>query len=217
MFSIAIDGPAGAGKSTVAKLVAQRLCIPHLDTGAMYRAIAVYAEQHGVDFCDKQNVEALTEQVQIEVVYMEGIQHILLDGTDITYRLREEQIGKGASLVSRYPAVRDRLSDLQRRVALRECVVLDGRDIGTNVIPETPNKFFVTASAEERAKRRCRQLEQNGETADFAAILRDIVQRDKQDSERAYKPLRCAEDAKIIDTTALSIEEAVNAVLTEVR
>ena len=100
---------------------------------------------------------------------------------------------------------------------MRECVVLDGRDIGTNVIPETPNKFFVTASAEERAKRRCRQLEQNGETAEFAAILRDIVQRDKQDSERAYKPLRCAEDAKIIDTTALSIEEAVNAVLTEVR
>lgn len=215
--SIGIDGPAGAGKSTVAKRIAKILNIPYLDTGAMYRGVAVAAKRHGVEFTDEEAVAALVGAIDLRVRYTEtGEQHILVDGEDVTGELRTEEISQGASLVSRVPAVRDRMTELQREVAHEQRVVMDGRDICTNVLPDTPYKFFVTASAEERANRRYKQLLENGQEADYDTIYHDILRRDKQDSERAYKPLYCGEDTKRIDTTHMTIEEAVEAILSEV-
>ena len=215
--SIGIDGPAGAGKSTVAKRIAAILGIPYLDTGAMYRAVAVAAKRHGVAFDDEEAVAALIGTIELKVRYTEsGEQHMLVDGDDVTGLLRTEEIGQGASLVSRVPAVRDRLTLLQREVAHEQRVVMDGRDICTNVLPDTPYKFFVTASAQERANRRYKQLLEAGQPADYDTILSDIVRRDKQDSERAYKPLYCGADTRRIDTTDMTIEEAVAAILSEV-
>ncbi len=214
--SIAIDGPAGAGKSTVAKRIAQILNIPYLDTGAMYRTVAVAAKRHGIDFADEDAIARLVGMIDVRVRHEDGVQHMLLDGDDVTGELRTEEISQGASLVSRVPAVRDRMTELQREVAHETRVVMDGRDICTNVLPDTPYKFFVTASAEERANRRVKQLLESGQPADYETILHDIIRRDKQDTERAYKPLFCGEDTKKIDTTDLTIEEAVNAILSEV-
>ena len=214
--SIAIDGPAGAGKSTVATGVATRLGVPYLDTGAMYRAIAVYVKQNGADFTDAEAVQRLAAKAEVEVRYQDGVQHVWLDGEDCTHLLRQEEMGKGASLISVHPSVRDRMASLQREIGTRQCVVMDGREIGTNVLPDTPNKFFVTASAECRALRRVRELEARGESPVFREVLEEIRQRDKRDSERAYMPLRRAEDAKLIDTTELSVEEAIEAVIREV-
>ena len=214
--SIGIDGPAGAGKSTVAKRVAAILGIPYLDTGAMYRAFAVAAKRHGVDFLDEETLAKLVHEVDVQVRYEDGVQHMLVDGEDVTCELRTEEISQGASLVSRVPAVRDRMTELQREVAHEQRVIMDGRDICTNVLPDTPYKFFVTASAEERANRRYKQLLESGQEADYDTILHDILRRDKQDSERAYKPLYCGADTKRIDTTDMTIEEAVAAILAEV-
>ena len=214
--SIGIDGPAGAGKSTVAKRVAKELGIPYLDTGAMYRAFAVAAKRHGVGFADEEAVAALVGTVTIGVRYKNGEQHMLVDGEDVTAFLRTEEIGQGASLVSRVPAVRDAMVEVQRAVAREQRVIMDGRDICTNVLPDTPYKFFVTASAEERANRRVKQLIESGQPADYDTILTDIIRRDRQDSERAYKPLYCGADTKRIDTTDMTIEEAVAAILKEV-
>ena len=214
--SIGIDGPAGAGKSTVAKRVAAVLNIPYLDTGAMYRAFAVAAKRHGVDFLDEETLAKLVHAVDVRVRYEDGVQHMLVDGEDVTGELRTEEISQGASLVSRVPAVRDRMTELQREVAHETRVIMDGRDICTNVLPDTPYKFFITASAEERANRRYRQLLESGQEADYDTIYHDILRRDKQDSERAYKPLYCGADTKLIDTTDMTIEEAVEAILSEV-
>ncbi len=215
--SIGIDGPAGAGKSTVAKRIAAILNIPYLDTGAMYRAVAVAAKRHGVAFDDEPGIAALIGTIGMQVRYTEtGEQHILVDGEDVTGELRTEEISQGASLVSRVPAVRDRLTELQREVAHAQRVVMDGRDICTNVLPDTPYKFFVTASAEERANRRYKQLIESGQPAEYETILSDIIRRDKQDSERAYKPLYCGADTMRIDTTDMTIEEAVETILREV-
>ena len=214
--SIGIDGPAGAGKSTVAKRIAQALGIPYLDTGAMYRATAVAAKKHGIGFTDEERLSGFVRTLDVRVQYLGSEQHMLVDGEDVTGQLRTEEISQGASLVSRVPAVRDRMVELQREVAHAQRVVMDGRDICTNVLPDTPYKFFVTASAEERANRRYQQLLEAGQEADYDTILKDIVRRDKQDSERAYKPLYCGADTKMIDTTNMTIEEAVNAILSEV-
>ena len=214
--SIGIDGPAGAGKSTVAKRIAQALGIPYLDTGAMYRATAVAAKKHGIGFTDEERLSEFVRTLDVRVQYLGSEQHMLVDGEDVTGQLRTEEISQGASLVSRVPAVRDRMVELQREVAHAQRVVMDGRDICTNVLPDTPYKFFVTASAEERANRRYQQLLEAGQEADYDTILKDIVRRDKQDSERAYKPLYCGADTKMIDTTNMTIEEAVNAILSEV-
>lgn len=214
--SIAIDGPAGAGKSTIAKRIAEILSIPYLDTGAMYRTVAVAAKRRGVNFSDEEAIAELVGGIDVKVRHENGVQHMLLDGDDVTGELRTEEISQGASLVSRVPAVRDRMTLLQREVAHETRVVMDGRDICTNVLPDTPYKFFVTASAEERANRRVKQLLESGQPADYETILRDIIRRDRQDTERAYKPLYCGEDTRKIDTTDLTIEEAVNAILSEV-
>lgn len=214
--SIGIDGPAGAGKSTIAKRIAKALGIPYLDTGAMYRAVAVAAKKYGVGFTDEETLAKFVQTLDVRVQYEGSEQHMLVDGEDVTGQLRTEEISQGASLVSRVPAVRDRLVELQREVAHAQRVVMDGRDICTNVLFDTPYKFFVTASAEERANRRYKQLLEAGQEADYDTILKDIIRRDKQDSERAYMPLYCGADTKRIDTTDLTIEEATEAVLREV-
>ena len=214
--SIGIDGPAGAGKSTIAKRIAKALGIPYLDTGAMYRAVAVAAKKYGIGFTDEETLAKFVQTLDVRVQYEDSEQHMLVDGEDVTGQLRTEEISQGASLVSRVPAVRDRLVDLQREVAHAQRVVMDGRDICTNVLFDTPYKFFVTASAEERANRRYKQLLEAGQDADYDTILKDIVRRDKQDSERAYMPLYCGADTKRIDTTDMTIEEATEAVLREV-
>ena len=210
---IALDGPAGAGKSTIAKIIARRLGLPYLDTGAMYRAMALCAIAEGVSLTDAQGVDELLNRTDIRVVYLADGQHVLVNGEDVTGRLREEEIGKGASLISKLRCVRDKLAGMQRDIAHETHAVLDGREIGTFVIPETPYKFFVTATAEERALRRVRQLEEKGEKPNYALILRDIEARDYQDSHRDYAPLKQAEDAVLIDTTHMTIGEAVEAVL----
>ena len=211
---IALDGPAGAGKSTIAKIIAKRLGLPYLDTGAMYRAMALCAIREGVSLTDAEKVDELLNRTDIKVVYEPDGQHVLVNGEDVTGRLREEEIGKGASLISKLRCVRDKLAGMQRDIAHETHAVLDGREIGTFVIPETPYKFYVTATAEERALRRVRQLEEKGETPDYQLILKDILARDYQDSHRDYAPLKQAEDAVLIDTTHMTIDEAVEAVLT---
>ena len=214
--SIGIDGPAGAGKSTIAKRIAKALGIPYLDTGAMYRAVAVAAKKYGIGFTDEETLAKFVQTLDVRVQYEGSEQHMLVDGEDVTGQLRTEEISQGASLVSRVPAVRDRLVVLQREVAHAQRVVMDGRDICTNVLPDTPYKFFITATAEERANRRYKQLLEAGQEADYDTIYQDILRRDKQDSERAYMPLYCGADTKLIDTTNLTIEEATEAVLREV-
>ncbi len=211
---IALDGPAGAGKSTIAKIIAKRLGLPYLDTGAMYRAMALCALSEGVSLTDAEKVDELLNRTDIQVVYKPDGQHVLVNGEDVTGRLREEEIGKGASLISKLRCVRDKLAGIQRDIAHQTHAVLDGREIGTFVIPETPYKFYVTATAEERALRRVRQLEEKGETPDYELVLKDILARDYQDSHRDYAPLKQAEDAVLIDTTHMTIDEAVEAVLT---
>ena len=210
---IALDGPAGAGKSTIAKIIAKRLGLPYLDTGAMYRAMALCALGEGVSLTDAEGVDELLNRTDIRVVYLDDGQHVLVNGEDVTSRLREEEIGKGASLISKLRCVRDKLAGMQRDIAHETHAVLDGREIGTFVIPETPYKFFVTATAQERAMRRVRQLEEKGEKPDYESILGDILARDYQDSHRDYAPLKQAEDAVLIDTTHMTIEEAVETVL----
>ena len=210
---IALDGPAGAGKSTIAKIIAKRLGLPYLDTGAMYRAMALCAFSEGVSLTDAEKVDELLNRTDIRVAYLDDGQHVFVNGTDVTGRLREEEIGKGASLISKLRCVRDKLAGMQRDIAHETHAVLDGREIGTFVIPETPYKFYVTATAEERALRRVRQLEEKGENPDYQLILKDIEARDYQDSHRDYAPLKQAEDAVLIDTTHMTIDEAVDAVL----
>ncbi|MCL2695800.1 MAG: (d)CMP kinase [Clostridiales bacterium] len=211
---IAIDGPAGAGKSTVAKYVASSLGIHHLDTGSMYRAFGLFALESGVDPTDAAGLAALLPNANIEVTFDdEGAQHVWLNGVDRTADLRTEAVSIASSAVSLLPAVRDKLAALQRAVGEKYSIVMDGRDITTNVLPDTPYKFFVTASVEERARRRIRQLRRLGQEADFAQVKADIIARDRQDSDRAYMPLRRTEDTMLIDTTKISVREAVERIL----
>ena len=172
---IALDGPAGAGKSTIAKIIAQRLGLPYLDTGAMYRAMALCALSEGVSLTDAEKVDELLNRTDIKVVYEPDGQHVLVNGEDVTGRLREEEIGKGASLISKLRCVRDKLAGMQRDIAHEPHAVLDGREIGTFVIPETPYKFYVTATAEERALRRVRQLEEKGERQGLCQMRKHIA------------------------------------------
>ncbi len=215
--SIAIDGPAGAGKSTVARELARRLGIHYLETGALYRALALYCDRHATAFSDEPAVTALLGRADIRVEYRGDSQRVLLDGEDCTGLLRTERIGGGASAVSRYPVVRDKITELSRAVAREYRVVMDGRDICTNVLRETPHKFFLTASSTVRAQRRLLQLEAIGQQGDFDVIRADIEARDKQDSERAYMPLICREDTLLIDTGEMSADEVVTRMLREVQ
>ncbi len=216
-IQIAIDGPAGAGKSTVAKAVASRLGFTYLDTGAMYRAVGLKALRQGIPTQDEGAVSAMAEGTDVSVLVENGMQTVLLDGEDVTALIRTPEVSRAASDVSQWPAVRRRLVALQQAIAGRRCVVMDGRDIGTHVLPQAQHKFFVTASVEARAQRRLLELQGRGSCKSLEECMRDIEERDLQDSSRAASPLRVAEGAEVIDTTQLTAEQAVDLVIRRVR
>ena len=215
MINIAIDGPAGAGKSTVARAVAKKLGILYLDTGAMYRAMALKAMREGIDPNDKEQVLPLLECTEIYAKNIGGTQHTYLDGEDVSGLIRTPEISRGASDISAIPDVRIKLAQIQRNIAHTSDVVMDGREIGSYVIPECENKFYVTASVDERARRRLLELKEKGRDNGMTVedMAKDIAERDYNDRNRAFAPLLRLPEAILIDTTDLTIDEAVNAVL----
>lgn len=211
MISVAIDGPSGAGKSSLAKRLAKELGYLYVDTGAMYRAIGLYAKRAGADTKDAAAVEALLPQVRVELKYVDGAQRVLLCGEDVSEAIRAEEIGMAASDVSAHPAVRRFLLDTQRNMALTHDLLMDGRDIGTVILPNATVKIFLTASPEARAKRRMLELQQKGQPAEYETVLEDIRRRDWQDTHRETAPLKQAEDAVLVDTSELDFEESFRA------
>ena len=206
-YSIAIDGPAGAGKSTIAKALAKELGYRYVDTGAIYRTVAYFFDLWGVSPKDVDGVTRYIDELTINIEYdEEGKQHMIMNGMDVTDEIRTQDISQKASLVSAHGVVRDVLLDMQRSVAKKYNVIMDGRDIGTVVLPKTTVKIFLTASAEVRAKRRTDELIAKGQKADFATVLKEIQQRDYQDMNRPIAPLKQAKDAVLLDTSQLDIE-----------
>lgn len=217
-YSVAIDGPSGAGKSTLARRVAERLGFRYVDTGAIYRAVGYHMALMGVGPRDKDGITRFIDDVNIQIVYADdGIQHMILNGHDITDEIRTPEMSAYASGVSALPCVRDYLLDMQRSLARTNNVIMDGRDIGTVVLPQADVKIFLTASAEVRAQRRYAELISKGENVTLDKVLADMRQRDKQDSTRAIAPLRCAEDAVRLDTSEMNLDEAEAAILKIVR
>lgn len=212
-YNIAIDGPAGAGKSTIAKLVAKELGFIYVDTGAMYRGLAVHFLKKGIVPGEVEKIEAACEDAKVELGYENGVQQVYLNGENITSQLREEAVGNMASVSSAVPAVRAKLLDLQRNLAKEKDVVMDGRDIGTNVLPNADVKVYLTASVECRAMRRFKELEVKGEACDFEQIRQDIQERDERDMTREIAPLKQAEDATLIDSSEMGIDDVVKAII----
>lgn len=212
-YQIAIDGPAGAGKSTIAKELAKRLGFIYVDTGAMYRAMALYLLREGVPMDDSGKISAASQRADITIAYKDGLQQVLLDGENVTAFLRTEEVGNMASVSSANPDVRKKLVELQQNLANRENVVMDGRDIGTCVLPNADVKVYLTASASCRAKRRYEELTAKGETCDLGVIEADIEKRDHQDMTREHSPLRQAEDAVLLDSSDMTIREVVERIL----
>lgn len=208
MISVAIDGPSGAGKSTLAKRLAAELHYVYVDTGAMYRAIGLCAVRAGVDPKDAAAVTALLPGITLDIRLEQGSQHVYLNGEDVSEEIRREEIGMAASGVSAHPAVRAFLLDTQRSLADAQNILMDGRDIGTVVLPNATVKIYLTARAAARAERRQKELLTKGQDADFATVLADIEQRDYQDTHRAIAPLKQAEDAVLVDTSELDFEES---------
>ena len=209
VFSIALDGPAGAGKSSIAKILAKRMNAMYLDTGAMYRAVGLYMVRNGVNINDPAAIANRVYDADIDVRYENGAQVTVLCTEDVSKEIREEQCAKASSAVSRVPQVRERLVALQQQIAKGTNLVMDGRDIGTHVLPDADVKIFLTASAEVRAQRRVGELLKKGEEPDYDKILADIVQRDYQDTHRAASPLRKADDAIEVDTSDMGLEEVI--------
>ena len=214
-YNIAIDGPAGAGKSTIAKLVAKELGFIYVDTGAMYRGLAVHFLKKGIVPGEVEKIEAACEDAKVELGYENGVQQVYLNGENITSQLREEAVGNMASVSSAVPAVRAKLLDLQRNLAKEKDVVMDGRDIGTQVLPDATVKIYLTASAKERAKRRYLELQEKGMPGELDQIEADIIERDNRDMNREISPLRQAEDAVLVDASFMGIEEVTAAVIAE--
>ena len=209
-YSIAIDGPAGAGKSTIAKALAKELGYRYVDTGAIYRTVAYFLDLWGVSPKDIDGVTRYIDELTVDITYDEtGKQHMIMNGMDVTDEIRTQDISQKASLVSAHAVVREMLLDMQRAVAKKYNVIMDGRDIGTVVLPRADVKIFLTASAEIRAKRRADELAAKGEKADFDTILKEIQQRDHQDMTREIAPLKQAKDAVLLDTSALDINGVV--------
>ena len=218
MVAIAIDGPAGAGKSSVAKAVEQRLGCIYLDTGAMYRAVGYKALREGKDPSDALQVLSFLADTSLDITYEGNQQKIILDGEDVSGKIRTAEIGMAASAVSAIPQVRERLVEMQRKIAAGKSVVMDGRDIGTVVLPDAEYKFFVTASPRERALRRFRELEKKGILdRTLEQLEEEIVKRDYDDSHREHSPLKQAEDALLVDTTSMSLEEVIEYLLRIIR
>ncbi len=211
-FNVAIDGPAGSGKSTVAKRLAADYNILYLDTGAMYRAVALYALENNTNLDDEAAIVDLMRTVKLDVVYENGVQKTLLGGRDVSEEIRKPPVSMAASTVSKYASVRMKLVEKQREIASKMSCVLDGRDIGTFVLPEADFKFYLTASPEVRARRRYDEFAAKGQAVNFEELKADIIRRDEQDMNRKLAPLKQAEDAVLIDTSDLSIEEVVAAV-----
>lgn len=217
-IAIAVDGPAGAGKSTVAKIISKRLGITYLDTGAMYRAVALKAIKEGIDTKDREKLLKIMDNINIEVKYIEGEQVIYLDGIDVSGQIRTPEVSIGASDVSAIPEVRLKMVMLQRQIASQRDVIMDGRDIGTYVLPDAPYKFFLNASINERARRRyAEQLQKGIDGVTYEDVLKDISYRDKNDSSRNFAPLKKAEDAIEIDTTNMSVDDVVDTILSHIK
>ena len=212
-FAVAIDGPSGAGKSTIAKAVAAKLAIVYVDTGALYRTIGLAVQRRGISMDDNAGILSVLPEIRVELTYRDGSQCVLLDGEDVSGLIRTPEISMYASKVSALPAVRAFLLDLQRDMARTHSVVMDGRDSGTVILPDAEVKIFLTASDEKRAERRWLELREKGEEVTVEDVLSDMRRRDAQDSSRAAAPLRQAEDAVLVDTSALTLEESIQAVL----
>lgn len=213
-FQIAIDGPAGAGKSTVAKRVAAELGFIYVDTGAMYRAMGLYFLDNGVDTDDEAAVNASLDGAEVTLEMVDGNQVVFLNGRDVNGRIRTEEAGMMASKTSAYAENRKKLVAMQQKIAASQNVVMDGRDIGTVVLPDAPLKIYLTASTRTRAERRYKELLEKGQEADLAAIEKDIEQRDYQDMHREHSPLRRADDAVLVDSSELNIDEVVQKIVT---
>ncbi len=217
-ISIAIDGPAGAGKSTIAKMVSKEMGIVYLDTGAMYRTVALKAIRDQINTTDRDSLSKMVDSIDIAVNYIDGEQFIYLNGEDVTSKIRTPEISIGASNVAVVPEVRIKMVDLQRQIASKTSVVMDGRDIGTYVLPDAKYKFFLTASVEERALRRYNeQIAKGYKDISLDDVKKDIEYRDKNDSSREFAPLSKAADAIEIDTTSLSIDEVANKIIGIIR
>lgn len=217
MISIAIDGPAGAGKSTISKKVSNNIGFVYIDTGALYRAIGYYAVSNGIDPKDSKRVSEFLKGINISLDFIDGKQCVLIDGIDVSDKIRTPEISMAASNVSAIPKVREFLLDLQKNIALKNNVVMDGRDIGTVVLPNADIKIFLTASIEERAKRRYNDLIKRDKNIKFQDVLNDVKQRDYNDSSRAIAPLKPADDAIIVDTTGESLEQSVERLLSLIK
>ena len=215
--SIAIDGPAGAGKSTMARACAKELGYLYVDTGAIYRTVGYYMRLMGVGPKDKDGIARLIDEVNIDIRYEDGVQHMILNGADVTGEIRTPEMSMYASGVSAQPCVRAFLLDMQRQLARTHNVVMDGRDIGTAVLPNAPLKVYLTASAHVRALRRWKELTEKGQTADLAKIEEDINERDYQDMHREHSPLVQAEDAVLVDSSEMTIDEVVEKILSLAR
>ena len=215
---IAIDGPAGAGKSTVARKTAERLGFVLVDTGALYRTVALAAKRRGIDWSNADKTSELARDLAEKgAIVLEPGQRVLLEGEDVSKEIRTPDVSMGASTVSAHPGVRAALLDMQRSAGKNGGVVLEGRDIGTVVFPDAEKKFFLTARPEVRARRRCDELRAKGQEADYEATLREVQKRDEQDSTRAIAPLKKADDAELVDTSDMTIEQAVEHLVTRVR
>lgn len=212
-MNIAIDGPAGAGKSSIAKLAAKKLNYVYVDTGAMFRTMAYYFLTHAVDPTDETQVNDSCDKICIEIEYQAGEQHIFLNGEDVSREIRREEVGNAASVVAKYTKVRTKLLELQRELAASTDVIMDGRDIGTVVLPDAECKIYLTASPRVRAKRRYMELIEKGENCDLNQIEADIIARDEQDMNRETAPLRQAEDAVLVDSSDMTIDEVVSRIM----
>lgn len=211
-MNIAIDGPAGAGKSTIAKRLAKKLGFIYVDTGAMYRAMAYYFLQHNIDAKDENAIAAACPDVDVTITYENGEQQVLLNGENVNGVIRNEEVGNMASSTSVYPVVRKKLVELQRQLAKSADVIMDGRDIGTCVLPDAQVKIYLTASSATRAKRRYDELTEKGVSCDLTEIEKDIIDRDYRDMHRETSPLRQAEDAVLVDSSEMNIDEVVDAI-----
>lgn len=213
MISISIDGPGGAGKSTIAKALAKKLGFIYVDTGALYRAIGLYMINNGVDLKNAAAVTEKLDEVKVELKYVNGEQRVLLCGDDVSEDIRKPEVSMAASDVSAIPAVRDFLLGLQRKMASENNVIMDGRDIGTVVLPNAQIKLFLTASAEERAMRRYKELIEKGKKVEYETVYKELCERDYQDSHREVAPLKPADDSTIIDTTGNDLEKSVQVLM----
>jgi cytidylate kinase len=217
MINVAIDGPAGAGKSTIARAAAKELGFIYVDTGALYRAVGVYCLRNNITTTDADGVGAVLENITVELKFVDGVQHVYLNGDDVSTEIRLPEASMAASNVSAIPSVRAFLFDLQRDIAAKNNCIMDGRDIGTVVLPNAEVKIFLTADPEERAMRRFKELQEKGSTVTYKEVYDDLVVRDYNDSHREIAPLKPAEDSIVINTTGMTLEESINKIIETVK